>query len=136
MVQIVGKYEHERSENLEEYLKTVVGEEHADKAATFAQSKPVLEVGNNGDDYTITVSNDGKSNTTTFQLGVPYDETMPHGVTMKSLTTQEGDKFTTKTELPNGNKSVRVYEFTENGITVHLSDENTGAKGTRYYKRM
>lgn len=83
MVQIVGKYEHERSENLEEYLKTVVGEEHADKASTFAQSKPVLEVQNNGDDFTITVSNDGKSNTTTFQLGVPYDETMPHGVTMK-----------------------------------------------------
>lgn len=83
MVQIVGKYEHERSENLENYLKSVVGDEHADKAATFVNSKPVLEVQKNGDDYTIIVTNEGKSTTTNFQLGVPYDETMPHGVTMK-----------------------------------------------------
>ena len=36
----------------------------------------------------------------------------------QSVTTRDGDKFITETELPGGNKSVRVYEFQDNGITV------------------
>ncbi|XP_033230778.1 fatty acid binding protein 1-B.1-like [Belonocnema kinseyi] len=136
MVQIVGKYEHEKSEGFEEYLRTVSGGEQADKAATFAKSKPVLDVQQSGDEFVITVTNEGKSTTSTFKLSVPYDETMPHGVTMKSVTTRDGDKFTTETELPGGNKSVRVYEFLDDGITVHLSDSKTGTKATRYYKRV
>lgn len=34
------------------------------------------------------------------------------------MTSRDGDKLTTETDLPDGNKSVRVYEFTDAGVTV------------------
>ncbi|XP_034951784.1 fatty acid-binding protein homolog 5-like [Chelonus insularis] len=136
MVQIVGKYEHESSEGLEEYLTTAGGIENAEVAKVFAQGKPVLEVSQSGDQWVITVTNEGKSSTTKFTLGTPYDETMPHGVVLKSVTTRDGDKFTTVSDLPDGNQSVRVYEFSDAGITVHLSDKKHGVKAVRTYKRV
>ncbi|XP_043283389.1 fatty acid-binding protein homolog 6-like [Venturia canescens] len=136
MVQVVGKYEHVKSEGLEEYLKTVGGAAQAEAAKAFAQSKPTLEVVEKGDEFVITVTNEGKTSSTTFKLGVPYDETMPHGAVLKSVTTRDGDKFTTETDLPDGNKSVRVYEFTDAGITVHLSDKKVGVKAVRHYTRV
>ena len=36
----------------------------------------------------------------------------------QSVTTRDDNKFTTTTDLPDGNKSIRVYEFTDSGITV------------------
>lgn len=83
MVKIAGKYEHESSEGLEEYLKTVGGPSQAEAAKAFAHSKPTLEVVENGDQWVLTVANEGKTATTTFKLGVPYDETMPHGAVLK-----------------------------------------------------
>lgn len=88
MVQIVGKYEHERNENFQEYLQavgasSVKSAEAAAAAENFAKSKPVLEVQESGDTWTILVENEGKSATTSFKLGETYDETMPHGVVLK-----------------------------------------------------
>ncbi|XP_063972353.1 fatty acid-binding protein homolog 5-like [Diachasmimorpha longicaudata] len=136
MVQIVGKYENVASENLEEYLKAVGGSAQAEAAKAFAQGKPTFEIVQAGDKWTITVSNEGKTSKTTFTLGTPYDETMPHGAVLKSVTTRDGNTFTTVTDLPDGNQSVRVYEFTDSGINVHLADKKVGAKATRTYKRV
>lgn len=83
MVQVVGKYEHVKSEGFEEYLKTVGGAAQAEAAKAFASSKPTFEVVEKGDEFVITVTNEGKTASTTFKLGVPYDETMPHGAVLK-----------------------------------------------------
>lgn len=87
MVQIVGKFECEKSEGFEEYLKTVgaaVGPAAASAVGTFVQSKPVLEIRTeNANRWIISVHNEGKSATSTFDLGLPYDETMPHGMVLK-----------------------------------------------------
>ncbi|XP_011308930.1 fatty acid-binding protein homolog 5-like [Fopius arisanus] len=136
MVSIVGKYENVSSENLEEYLTTVSGAAQVEAARAFAQGKPTFEVSQSGDQWTIVVANEGKSSKTTFTLGTPYDETMPHGAVLKSLTTRDGNTFTTVTDLPDGNQSVRVYEFTPSGINVRLSDKKVGVKATRTYKRV
>ncbi|XP_057332962.1 fatty acid-binding protein homolog 6-like isoform X2 [Microplitis mediator] len=136
MVQIIGKYEHESSEGLEAYLKTVGGVENQEASKAFSQGKPTLEISQSGDHWIITVSNEGKSSTTKFTLGTPYDETMPHGLTLKSVTTRDGNKFITVSDLPDGNKSIRVYEFTDTGITVHLSENKHGVKAVRTYKRI
>ncbi|KAG8040809.1 hypothetical protein G9C98_001797 [Cotesia typhae] len=136
MVQIVGKYEHESSKGLEEYLKTVGGAENLEVSKVFSQGKPTFEISQSGDHWIITISNEGKSSTTKFILGTPYDETMPHGLVLKSITTREGDKFVTVSDLPDGNKSIRVYQFTDAGISVHLSENKHGVKAERVYKRV
>lgn len=86
MVQIVGKYEHESSKGLEEYLKTVGGAENLEASKVFSQGKPTFEISQSGDHWIITISNEGKSSTTKFVLGTPYDETMPHGLVLKVST--------------------------------------------------
>ncbi|KAK0174917.1 hypothetical protein PV327_010625 [Microctonus hyperodae] len=136
MVQIVGKYEHVSSEGLEEYLRTAGGIENAEAAKIFSRGKPSLEVSQVGDQWTITVTNEGKTSVTKFHLGTPYDEAMPHGIVFKSVTNRDGNKFTTVSDLPDGNQSVRVYEFTDVGITVHLSEKKHGVKAVRNYKRV
>ena len=85
MVQIVGKYEHEKNEGFEEYLKTVGGADQVKTSGLFAQSKPTLQIQQTGDEWVITVTNEGKNAASTFKLGVPYDETMPNGVVMKVI---------------------------------------------------
>lgn len=74
MVQIVGKYEYTTAENFEEYMKSLGKPELVDM---FMQSTPVVEVQQNGDQWTITVTSKGKSVTSTFKLGEVYEEQMP-----------------------------------------------------------
>ena len=85
MVQFVGKYEHVSSEGLEEYLNAIGGANQVEAAKAFAQSKPTLQVEEKGDEFVITVMNEGKAAVSTFKLGVPYDETMPHGAVLKVI---------------------------------------------------
>lgn len=85
MAAFVGKYVYERSEGLEEYLSKVGGPAEAEAAKLIGQSKPIFEVGLTGDEYTITVTNAGKSITNTFKLGSEFNEIMPHGAVLKVI---------------------------------------------------
>lgn len=84
MVQVVGSYVYERSENFEDYLRRVgenLGQQQA--ATALVQSKPILQVEENSGSYVISVTNDGKSSSSTFKLGEAYEEKLPHGASLK-----------------------------------------------------
>ncbi|KAL2740621.1 fatty acid-binding protein 6-like [Vespula squamosa] len=134
MVQIIGRYQYVSSENFEEYLQAIGQYE---TAKPFLNSQPIIEISQNGDQWSVAIESNGKTALTTFKLGEEYEENMPSfSGTLKSLTTKDGDKFITETKLASGVKSVRVYEITDTGMTVHLTESNTGVKATRTYKRL
>lgn len=74
MVQIVGKYEYESSENFEEFVKAMG---LVEMATPFMGSKPTVEVSKNGDQWTIAVTSKGKTSSSTFKLNEPYEEKLP-----------------------------------------------------------
>ncbi|XP_043676114.1 fatty acid-binding protein, adipocyte-like [Vespula pensylvanica] len=134
MVQIVGRYQYVSAENFEEYLQAIGQYE---TAKPFLNSQPIIEISQNGDQWSVAIESNGKTALTTFKLGEEYEENMPSfSDTLKSITTKDGDKFITETKLASGVKSVRVYEITDTGMTVHLTESNTGVKATRTYKRL
>lgn len=74
MVQIVGKYQYVSSENFEDYIKSLG---KADLADAFLQATPVVEIQQNGDQWIVVVTSQGKTVTATFKLGEVYDEQLP-----------------------------------------------------------
>jgi len=82
MVQIVGKYQYTSAENFDEYIKSFGRTEVSEM---FLRSTPLVEIQQNGEQWVITVTNQGKSvNTATFKLGETYDELLPsQGITVK-----------------------------------------------------
>ncbi|XP_017790969.1 PREDICTED: fatty acid-binding protein 1, liver-like [Habropoda laboriosa] len=134
MVQIVGKYQHVSNENFEEFMKALG---HPELVIPFLQSKAVVEVQRNADQWTITVTSDGKSSAATFKVNEPYEEKLPSSDRkFQSVTTQEGNNFITETQLGDTLKVVRLYEFTDTEMKVYLSMNKTDIKATRTYKRL
>ncbi|XP_012235751.1 fatty acid-binding protein 1 [Linepithema humile] len=134
MVQIVGKYQYTSNENLEEYIKSLGKGELAD---VFLQTSPVVEIQQNGEQWVVTVTSQGKTATATFKLGEVYDEQLPSaGISFKSVTTRESEGFKTETTLGADLKSIRVYEFTDTEMIVHLSSTKSDVKAKRVYKRL
>ncbi|KZC04531.1 Cellular retinoic acid-binding protein 1 [Dufourea novaeangliae] len=74
MVQIAGKYQYISNENFEEFVNAMGQKE---MAAPFLVSKPVVEISQNGDQWTVVISSDEKSSSTTFKLNEPYEECLP-----------------------------------------------------------
>ncbi|XP_015509979.1 fatty acid-binding protein homolog 9 [Neodiprion lecontei] len=135
MVQIVGKYQHVvSSPEFADYLKAVGGDDA--RIGLLLKSNPSITISEAGGKWTVTVGNEGKESSSVFKLGEPYDEVLPQGATLKSVTKREGDKFITESTVPDGRRGLRTYEFTDAGITVHLVDEKSGVKATRTYKRV
>lgn len=81
MAQIVGKYQYVSHENLEEYIKSLGKGELAD---VFLQTSPVVEIQQNGDQWMVVVTSQGKTATATFKPGEVYDEQLPSaGISFK-----------------------------------------------------
>ena len=134
MVQIVGKYQYLSNENFEEFVK---GMGLTEMATPFAGSKPTVEISRDGDQWTIVVTAEDRTSSTTFKLSEPYEEKLPsYDRKFQSLTVQEGDNFRTETTVKDAVKIVRVYEFTDAGMHVHLSSNVSDAKAVRTYKRL
>ncbi|XP_011632554.1 fatty acid-binding protein 2, liver-like [Pogonomyrmex barbatus] len=134
MVQIVGKYQYVSGENFEDYIKSLG---KADLADTFLQATPVVEIQQNGEQWVVVVTSQGKTVTATFKPGEVYDEQLPsQGLVFKSVTTKEGNGFKTETTLSADLKAIRVYEFTDTGMVVHLSSNKSDVKAKRTYKRL
>lgn len=74
MVQIVGKYQYDSSENFENYIKSLG---KGDLADAFLQATPVVEIQQNGDQWVVVVTSQGKTVTATFKPGEVYDEQLP-----------------------------------------------------------
>lgn len=134
MVQVTGRYQYVSGENFEEYLKAIG---QYDVAKPFLNTQPIVEISQNGDQWVVAIETNGKTAATTFKLGEEYEENMPSfSGTLKSVTTKDGDKFVTETKLSDGIKSTRTYEFSDTEMTVHLTENKTGVKASRTYKRL
>ncbi|XP_015603130.1 fatty acid-binding protein [Cephus cinctus] len=136
MVQITGKYQHVADENFVEYLKAYGTGDDLSKAEVFAKSKPVIEIKENDGEWIMDVNNEGKSSVTKFKLNEPFDEVFPHGLTLKSVVKKEGDNFIFESETEGGTKTIRAYQFSDDGITVRMSGDKTPIVGIRKYKRI
>ncbi|CAL7947098.1 unnamed protein product [Xylocopa violacea] len=133
MVQIVGKYQYVSSENFEEFMKAL----GLPDLVKSLQTKLVLEVKRNGDQWDVTTNSDAGTNSVSFKLNEPYEEKMlSSDRKYQSVTTQEGNNFRTETQVADGVKIVRMYEFTDTGMKSHLSTNKSDVKATRIYKRL
>ncbi|XP_076625153.1 FABP-like protein [Colletes latitarsis] len=134
MVQIVGRYEYVSNENFDAFVNALGQKEYA---AQLMTSKPIIEISQNGDEWTVVITSDGKSASTTYKLNETYEEKLPSfDRTFPSIATKEGDKLKIETTVRDTIKLTRVYEFTDTTMKVHLSESRTDIKATRTYKRL
>merc|ERR1712064_112817 len=86
-----GKYERTDAKNYDELLTALGVNFLLRKAATA--STPVMEVKEEGGEWSIKTSTVLKSMELKFKLGEKFDETTPDGRNVSSIVTREGDKF-------------------------------------------
>lgn len=80
----VGKYFHEKSEGLEEWLRKIAGPAAAEAGKLFfGQTKPVFEFSFYGDKYTFVFFIADKKITNSFELAKEFDEQSFHGSVFK-----------------------------------------------------
>ena len=77
MAPIVGSYTHEKSEGFGEYFSAIGLPERAKKAV--ANTKPSVDISKEGDEFTITIKTENKTNTIKFVLGNEFEEQAPFG---------------------------------------------------------
>ncbi|KAK2576255.1 hypothetical protein KPH14_005621 [Odynerus spinipes] len=134
MAPIVGTYQHERNENLDEYFKALGVPYIARKM--MGLSSPRLEILNEGEKWTIRTVSMMRTLETTFVLGEEYEETMPSGETLKNVTTMDDDSLVTVSYRPDNSKIVRKYDFNDDSVILTMSYEKSDAVAKRYYKRL
>ncbi|XP_047358614.1 fatty acid-binding protein, brain-like isoform X2 [Vespa velutina] len=117
MAPIVGTYQHERNENIDEYFKD-------------------LEISNEGEKWTIRTVSMMRTIVLTFVLGEEYDEGLPSGETLKNVTTMDGDSLVTVSYRPDNSKIVRKYDFTDDSVVLTMSSEKSEIMAKRYFKRL
>ncbi|CAG9760780.1 unnamed protein product [Ceutorhynchus assimilis] len=133
MAQIVGKYVHVKSENLDDYFKTVGVPYIARKM--MGASNPTMEITKSEDEkWTITISTVFRTVVYSFKLGEDYEETMP-GAVLKCNTTLDGNIMTTKCISPDKSETTRTYVFNDDGLTLNYKHHNSQKEAVRYYKR-
>ncbi|XP_022917754.1 fatty acid-binding protein-like [Onthophagus taurus] len=134
MVEIAGKYNLESNENLDEYYKAIGVPFIPRKMMCSSRPELTISVDEKGE-WTISSSTLLRTVVITFRLGEEYNEHMPGGVTIQSVTTREGDSFVTVSTVPNGTKVIRRYDFNETHCILYLKHEESGVEAKRFYKR-
>ncbi|XP_017757721.1 PREDICTED: fatty acid-binding protein 12-like isoform X2 [Eufriesea mexicana] len=134
MTSIVGTYQHESNENLDEYFKAV-GVPYIPRKM-MCMSSPRLEISNDGDKWTIRTITMIRTAEATFILNEEYEEHMPTGVVLKNVTTMEGDNLVTVSVGPDNNKVIRKHELTQDGLVLTMTHEKSGQVAKRYFKRL
>jgi len=134
MVQIIGKYQLEKNENLDGFYKAVGVPYVARKM--MAASTPVVEISCEDDTWTIKTSTLIRTTELKFKAGEEYVETMPSGEVLNSTTTLDDDKLTTISRLPDGGQTSRTYSFFDTGMLLTLTHESSGQTAKRHFKRL
>ncbi|XP_076265419.1 fatty acid-binding protein-like [Rhynchophorus ferrugineus] len=133
MSKLVGKYTHFRSENLDEYFKAV-GVPYIPRKMMCA-SNPTIDISKSDDEkWTINTSTLFRTSTYTFNLGEEYEENMP-GVVIKCTANLSDDKLIIECVSPDNSKVLRVYETTDDGMTITYKHEASGKEAVRHFKR-
>jgi hypothetical protein len=125
----VGKWDLQKSENFDDYMKAVgVGAVMAKLGST---AKPTLKFSVDGDTWTMKSETTLKSTKVEFKLGVEFDETTADDRKMKTTFTLDGNKLTQdqKGEIP----SVITREVDGDKMVVKCMAKDVVA--TRYYAK-
>ncbi|XP_030023197.2 fatty acid-binding protein 9 [Manduca sexta] len=135
MPSVVGKYQHYKNENIDEYFSAVGVPYMARKM--IAMSSPLMEITYDGKTMTIKNSSLLRTTESTFKIGVEYDEHMPAN-TIKSITTFINDnEMETKSVIPDTNENTsRHYLFTDDECIITLTHEKAKIAGKRYFRRL
>nr|CAD7403728.1 unnamed protein product [Timema cristinae] len=132
---IIGKYKHERNENLDEYYSALGVPYIARKM--MVMSSPVLDISQEGEKWSIKSSTLLRTVESLFVPNEPYEETLPSGDILKSTSTLADNKIVTSSEVPNGSRTTRSYEFSEGGCVLQtLSHDESGQVAKRYFTRV
>ncbi|XP_014607049.1 PREDICTED: myelin P2 protein-like [Polistes canadensis] len=134
MAPIVGTYQHERNENIDEYFKDLGVPYVARKMMGLAS--PRMEISNEGEKWSIRTVSMMRTIELIFVLSEEYEETLPSGEILKNVTTMEDDSLVTVSYRPDNSKIVRKYDFTDDGLVLTMSNEKSDAVAKRYFKRV
>lgn len=85
-------------------------------------ASPVIELTQNGDEYTLTSQSTFKNTSITFKLGVEFEEETPDGRKVQSVITQDGNKLI---HIQKGEKETTIIrEFSEDEVKMVSSTES------------
>lgn len=122
------KYKLASSENFDEVMKAL-GVGLVVRKMGNAVS-PVIELTQNGDEYTLTSQSTFKNTSITFKLGEEFEEETPDGRTVKTVITQDGNKLV---QVQKGQKETTIIrEFNEDEVKMTLTVDDIVC--TRIYK--
>ncbi|KAF2894100.1 hypothetical protein ILUMI_12075 [Ignelater luminosus] len=134
LAQIVGKYQHEKNENLDAFYEAVGIPGLSRKILT--STKPQLEISvDKSQQWNITISSFLRL-TSKFKLGEEYEEDIPGGIVAKSTTIIEDDKLKTTSISPDIGKILRTYECNNTLCIITMKHEQSGKEAKRYFKRI
>ncbi|KAL7293197.1 hypothetical protein TKK_0013342 [Trichogramma kaykai] len=136
MVSLVGNYQHEKNENLDEYFKAIGVPYIARKM--MGVTSPRLEIQKSDDDHwTIRTITMLRTIELVFRIGEEFEESMAGGITLKNVASLEEDEsIVINCTGPNDIKVVRKYELKDHQIILTMTHEKSGQVAKRYFKKI
>ncbi|KAM3963031.1 fatty acid-binding protein, adipocyte isoform 1-T2 [Aphomia sociella] len=135
MTSIIGKYQHFKNENMDDYFAAVGVPYMARKM--MSMSSPLMEISLEGDKMTIKNVSLLRTVESSFKLNEEYEEHMPN-TKIKSKTVIVNDsEIVTESVIPEtGAVCGRHYKFTDEGCVITLTHEKAEKACKRYYNRV
>lgn len=132
MVQFEGRFQHERSENFDEFLKAIGVPLIPRKMV--AASNPVVEVRRNGDTWTIRMNTLVRTVEYVFEPGQTVETETMGGMAQNVFTIeddrimqiQKSDTYTTEV----------IRQFTEDSLIMTITHVESGTVCHRYFRRL
>ncbi|XP_037799369.1 cellular retinoic acid-binding protein 1-like isoform X2 [Penaeus monodon] len=132
MVQFEGRFQHERSENFDEFLKAI-GVPLIPRKMVVA-SNPVVEVRRDGDTWTIRMNTLVRTVEYVFEPGQTVETETMGGMAQnvftieddKIMQTQKSDTYTTEV----------IRQFTEDSLIMTITHVESGIICHRYFRRL
>jgi len=132
----IGKYQHEKSENLDGFFKSV-GVPYLIRIM-ITRSNPDMEIEKVDDEvWKISLKSLFRTGVRTFKLGEEYMEDMSGANKLKSITTLENKKLITNSENEDGTQKTKsVYELSDTHVVQTLTHIGTGQEAKRYFRKV
>ncbi|OXU29528.1 hypothetical protein TSAR_007754 [Trichomalopsis sarcophagae] len=137
MASLVGNYQHERNENLDEYFKAV-GVPYIPRKM-MGMTSPRLEIQKNDeeDKWTIRTITMMRTSELVFKIGEEFEEAMASGVVLKNVASLEEDgSLVIHSTAQDDTKVTRKYELKEDQIILTMTHEQSGQVAKRYFKKI
>ncbi|KAI5638771.1 hypothetical protein NE865_08655 [Phthorimaea operculella] len=119
-------------ENFDGFVNALGANIPEDIKKALAAHKPTFKVSKNGDQYTFTSGNFNGTHEVSFTPGVEYSETV-YGSPAKSVTTVDGDVFTTVQNFEAGSITQK-REFSADQLVLSITSNKWDGAAKRVYK--